>query len=101
MSWIQEGGTEHTHSHTHARARARTHFFSLSLSHFLSLPPSRSPSLALPLASQDELVRSGVGSWRASRASAELLTLLVAAADPQAPPRPLRQRGGGRDCASA
>ena len=32
---------------------------------------------------QDELVRSGIGSWRASRASAELLTLFLACCDPE------------------
>jgi len=31
---------------------------------------------------QDEMVRIGVGSWKASRASAELLTFLIAACDP-------------------
>ena len=32
---------------------------------------------------QDELVRSGIGSWRASRASAELLTFFFACCDPE------------------
>lgn len=37
--------------------------------------------LRVQLVLQDELVRSGIGSWRASRASAELLTFLFVACD--------------------
>jgi hypothetical protein len=81
----------------HARLVHVLRQFEVALAHAEGLAPGHAGALATLMGSlrgtqlyarvdiilQDQLVRTGVGTWRASRASVELLTLLLGACDPK------------------